>query len=131
MAQTQLSAENKDHSFLRVAKSMLRPHQSLSEKLQIVLVIRVHGLGIYPPFWAGVQHNDITCKHCSIMVCTLNYYFCLCFGYISAEDPSVFLSMPQAHPAPIPEGTGPYLTPLLFPFLWKGNPAAGDQTLHT
>lgn len=33
-AQTQLSTENKDHSFLRVAKSMLWPHQSYLRSLK-------------------------------------------------------------------------------------------------
>ena len=93
-----------------------------------MLVIGVHSLGIYPPFQAGLQHNDTTCKHCSVMVCTLNNYFCQCFGYVSAEDSSVFLSMPQAHPVPISEGTSPYPTPPSFPSCGKKTQPQGTRT---
>lgn len=93
-----------------------------------MLMIRVHSLGIYPPFQAGLPHNDTTYKQCSVMVCTLNNYFCQCFGYVSAEDPSVFLSKPRAHPAPISEGTSPYPTPPSFPSCGKKTQLQGTST---
>lgn len=93
-----------------------------------MLVIRVHGLGIYPPFQAGLQHNDTTCKHCREMVCNLNNYFCQCFDYVSAEDPSVFLSVPQAHPAPVSEGTCPLTTLHSFTSSGKETQLQGTRT---
>lgn len=78
-----------------------------------MLMIRVHSLGIYPPFQAGLPHNDTTYEQCSVMVRTLNNYFCQCFGYVSAEDP---------------EGTSPYPTVPSFPSCRKKTQLQGTST---